>query len=290
MEYLLGAMDALKARIDRLKASQRAAELKESAKGIEAQLNDVMARHGWHVEWSSHGSISDIAKRWSKQTLRDLLQKELSVDLDTRQVDLVKRIDALRDALTKGPLDENNVSAPVEVSQKAIELKKQRHLLNQNLSTFNAQLRETRTLLDSLDHRIQAAGDLLRFKKTGVGRLDQLECPTCHRDLSPEVFGLTSQSAETVESHIEALKSDRELILRNQEGLSVNVRTAIAAMANVDSELRDAERALITVTSAIGPAREQLATRAADLSAAERELDRVSETANEIEETSSIDR
>ena len=284
VEYLLGAMDSLNARISRLKASQRAAELKESAKAIAEQLNDEMSRHAWHVEWSSHGSIADIVKRWSKQSLREVLQRDLSVDLDSRQVDLTKRIEALRYALTKEPLDVNNVNAPAEASQKAIELKKQRHVLNQDLSTFNAQLRETRMLRDSLDHRIQAASDLLRLKTTGVGRLDHLECPTCHRDLSPEVFGLTSQSAEMVEAHIEALKSDRELIIRNQEALSASVKAAIASIAHVDSELRDAERALSTVTSAVGPVREQIAATAAELSAAERELDRVSEAAKEIED------
>lgn len=284
VEYLLGAMGSLKAHIDRLKASQRAAELKESAKGIEGQLNDEMARHGWHLEWSSHGSIADIVKRWSKQQLRDVLQKEASVDLDARQVDLVKRIDTLHSALTTEPLDVNNVNAPVEVSQKAIELKKRRHVLNQDLSTFNSQLRETRILLESLDHQIQAARDLVRLKTTGVGRLDHLECPTCHRDLNPEVFGLTSQSAETVEAHIEALRSDRELIIRNQEALSANVKAAIASITHVDSELRDAEKALRTVTDAVGPVREQIANTAAELSAAERELDRVSEAAKEIED------
>lgn len=291
VEYLLGATDALKAHIERLKASQRAAELKEAAKEIEAQLNDEMARHGWHIEWSSHGSVADIVKRWSKQKLRDALQKEVSVDFDSRQVDLAKRIETLRSALTTEPIDENNVNAPADVSQKAIELKKHRHVLNQDLSAFNAQLRETTILLESLDHRIQAARDLLRLKTTGVGRLDHLECPTCHRELNPEVFGLTSQSAETVEAHIEALRSDRELIIRNQEALSSNIKAAIASIAHVDSELRDAERVLRTVTSAVGPVREQIANTAAELSAAERELDRVSEAAKEIEDLqSSINR
>jgi len=291
VEYLLGAMQGLKARIDRLTANQRAAELKESAKMIEVQLNDEMSRHGWHVEWSSHGSLVDIVKRWSKRTLRDVLQKEASVDLDSRQVDLAKRIEVLRKALTTEPLDVNNVNAPVAVSQNAIELKKKRHVLNQDLSTFNSQLSETRTLLESLEHRIHAASDLLRLKTTGVGRLDHLECPTCHRDLNPEVFGLTSQSAESVGAHIEALKSDRELIRNNQEALSGNVKGAIATIAQVDSDLRDAERALKTVTSAVGPVREQIAATAAELSGAERELDRVSDAAKEIEDfQSSIDR
>ena len=73
-----------------------------------------------------------------------------------------------------------------------------------------------------------------------------------------------------MEAHIEAMRSDRDLIIRNQEALSANVKTAVASIAHVDSELRDAEKALRTVTSAVGPVREQIADTAAELSAAER--------------------
>jgi len=111
-------------------------------------------------------------------------------------------------------------------------------------------------------HRIHAASDLLRLKKTGVGRLDHLECPTCHRDFDLSLFGLTSQSEESIAAHIEALRSDRELMLKNRESLSANMKTTFAGMAQIDSELRDAEKALATVTSAVGPVREQLAATA----------------------------
>lgn len=89
-------------------------------------------------------------------------------------------------------MDLNVKAAPVAVSQRSIELKMQRNTLSQELSTLNTQLRETTGLIDSLEHRVHAATDLLRLKTTGVGRLDHLECPTCHRDFDLTLFGLTS--------------------------------------------------------------------------------------------------
>ncbi len=60
VEYLLGATDALKVRVSKLQATQRASELKESARLIAEQLTEALLRRGWRVEWSSHGTISDI--------------------------------------------------------------------------------------------------------------------------------------------------------------------------------------------------------------------------------------
>ncbi len=97
------------------------------------------------------------------------------------------------------------------------------------------------------------------------------------------MFGLTSQSAESVSAHIEALKRDRELMRKNLESLSANIETTSAKIQRVDSELRDAEKALMTVTSAVGPVREQIAATAADLTAAERELERLADAGREID-------
>ena len=291
VEYLLGAMDALGGRLARLNVNQRTAELKESAKITTEQLIDKMLRYGWRVDWSSHGSLSEIIARWSKRTIRRALEEDASVDIALRQTDLSAKIERLRTLLTSGPLDSNSSIAPIAASQKAIDLKKRRHALSQELSTFNLQLRETSSLVESIEHRLHAANDLLRLKTTGVGRLDHLECPTCHRDLDATLFGLTSQSAESVEAHIEALKSDRELVIRNREALSASVTAAIAEVAEVDSELRDAERALTTVTAAVGAAREQLAATASELNASERSYERLSEASREIDEfQASIDR
>lgn len=283
VEYLLGSTEALKARVDRVKASQRAIELKESSRLIAEQVNDEILRRGWRIDWSSHGSLAEVVARWSKNSLADTLKKELSVDLDARQKDVSARINKLQSALTAEPLDINIKTASVAASQKSIDLKRRRHALNQDMSTLNAQLRETTGLIDSLEHRMHAANDLLRLKRTGVGRLDHLECPTCHRDFDLALFGLTSQSEESIAEHIEALRSDRELMLKNRESLSANMKTMSADIAQIDSELRDAERALATITSAVGPVREQLAATASELASAERELDRLSDTASELQ-------
>jgi hypothetical protein len=291
VEYLLGAMDALRWRLAKLNVSQRTVELKDAAKNITEQLTDKMLRYGWRIDWSNHGSLSDIIARWSKRTIRRALEEDASVDIVLRQKDLSTKIERLRTSLTSGPLDSNSSVAPVAASQKAIDLKKRRHGLSQDLSTFNLQLRETSSLVESIEHRLHAANDLLRLKTTGVGRLDHLECPTCHRDLDVTLFGLTSQSAESVEAHIEALKSDRELVIRNREALSASVTASIAEIAEVDTELRDAEKALMTVTEAVGAEREQLAATASELSAVERSFERLSEASSEIDEfQNSIDR
>lgn len=291
VEYLLGAMAALQVRINRVKASRRTIELKESAKMIADQVVGETLRRGWRVDWSSYGSLSDIVARWSQLKLVDVLKGDASVDLASRQRDIAKRVAQLRTALTAAPLDPKNSAAPVAASQKAIDLKTRRHALNQDLSTLNAQLRETSSLLDSLEHRIHAASDLVRLKTTGVGRLDHLECPTCHRDFDPSIFRLTSQSADSVNAHIDALKSDRELMLKNRESISASIKGTVAALEQIDAELRDAENALINVTDAVGPIREQLAATAAQLTAAERESERFSDAAAEIETLQgSIDR
>jgi DNA repair exonuclease SbcCD ATPase subunit len=179
----------------------------------------------------------------------------------------------------------------VEASQRVIELKKRRHALNQELSTFNSQLKETRVLLESLEYRQHAASDLARLKSSGVGRLDQIECPICHRDLDPTLFGLTSQSEESITSHIEALKSDRELVRKNLDSLSASVAASISEISDVDVQLRAAEQALENVNDAVGAVREQLAETASQLNAAERTFERLSEAIRDVEEFQrSIDR
>ena len=139
-------------------------------------------------------------------------------------------------------------------------------------------------MIDTLDHRIQSASDLLRLKETGVGRLEHVECPTCHRDLDPVTFALTSQSAESIRTHIEALKRDREMMTTNSRSVESGLRTAQAAMRNLDGELREAERVLMGVTSAVGAEREQIAQIVGELSTIDRETDRARENIEEIKE------
>ena len=291
VEYLLGAIDALKARVRRLQAAQRADELKKSARRIAEQASGAMLRRGWRVDWSSHGSLRDVISRWSGRKLRLALKDDASVDIEARWKSIQERTKVLRNTLTKQPIDASNSSASIAASQTAIELKEQRHTLNRDLHTLRSQFEQASLLMESIDHRLLAATDLLRLKVTGVGRLDHLECPTCHRDMDATMFRLTSQSVESVSAHIEALKRDRELMRKNLESLSANIQTTSAKIETLDSELRDAEKALMTVTSAVGPVREQLAATASELAAAERELERLEDATKEIDDIqASVDR
>ncbi|KAA6461879.1 hypothetical protein DYQ86_09525 [Acidobacteria bacterium AB60] len=291
IEYLLGAFEAITARVNRLLAAQRSRELKDSAELISHQAMDFMMRRGWRVQWSSHGSLREIISRWSSVKFSDALKRDASVDIETRYKVVAERIEKLRDALTKQPIDTADTSAPIAASQRVIQLKEQRHSLNRDLHTLRAQKDQAATLIESLDHRLLAANDLLRLKQTGVGRLDHIECPTCHRDMDASLFGLSSQSAESVAAHIEALKRDRELIRKNIESLDASIKLTTANINELDSQVRDADRALTTLTSAVGTVREQLAATATNLAAAERELERLEDASKDVTEIqASIDR
>jgi DNA repair exonuclease SbcCD ATPase subunit len=283
VEYLLGALDALKGRVDRLRATQRGAELRDSARLIADQVNDSLIRRGWRVQWSGHGAVSEVLARWSRHKLREVLQENASLDLSARYQAVKERTEKLRTTLTKGAIDVRDASTPITASQAVVELKGRRHALNQDMFTLRTQQEQALTLLESIDHRLFAATDLFRLKTTGVGRVDQLECPTCHRDIDPATFGLTTQTSESVAAHIESLKRDREFMAKNSASLAANIETTAAEIRALDSQLREAENALRTITSAVGPVREQIAATAAELGAAERELERLSDAMGEIE-------
>lgn len=97
-------------------------------------------------------------------------------------------------------------------------------------------------------------------------------------------FALTDQSAESVSTHIESLKRDREMMVRNARSIEASLRTAQASMLTLDTELREAERALMSVTAAVGAEREQIAKIVGDLASVERQIDRARETLAEIDE------
>ena len=282
IEYQLGAVEAVRVRVTLQQARQRVSALKDLARMISDQVGTVFRKHGWCVEWSSNGSVENVVARWSSRTLREALKQEANVDLPAYCAHLNKRIDQLRDSLTKQPIDPANSSAPVAASQAVIELKEERHMLNGELHALRTQGEQTEVLMASFNHRIQAASDLLRLKRTGVGRLDRMECPTCHRDIDLETFGLTDQSEKSVSAHIDALKRDQQLMGKNYRSLQSSMEATQARLQEVNSLLHNAERLLVTVTAAEGTVREQLANTAADLAGAERELDRAIETVEEI--------
>jgi hypothetical protein len=284
VEYLLGATDAIGARVAQRQNVQRQGALREAARNIAERVASLVQRRDWHVDWPGGGSVEVILKRWTRQTLRQALKSDANVDLAETMIALSQRAERLRKSLATDGVDRHNTSAPAEASQKAIGLKQRRHGLNESLNTLRIQKEQTDELIASLDHRIQSASDLLRLKTTGVGRLDHVECPTCHRDLDPKTFALTGQSAESVSTHIESLKRDREMMVTNARSIDAGLRTARASMLSLDTELREAERALMSVTAAVGAEREQVAKIVGDLASVERETDRARETLAEIDE------
>ncbi len=284
IEYLLGAIDALRARVARQEANQKSLTLREAARQIGERITLAFLRHGWRVEWSGYGSISDILTRWSSRTLLEALKQDAGIDLAVEEASFNASAERLRQALTTDPIDPSDASAPAEASQRVVNLKERRHNLNDELHTARIQRGQAAELLANLEHRINAATDLLRLKTTGVGRLDHLECPTCHRDLDPSTFALTDQSKESITAHIEALKRDRDLMNRNVQSIDASMEISANALSEVEDELRDAERALVNVTSAIGTVREQVARIASDLNRAERGIERLRNASREVGE------
>lgn len=284
VEYLLGATDAVEVRVRQLLATARDTSLRDSARAIADRINTLFLRHGWAVDWSGNGSVPDVLERWSSRSLKEVLRDQAEIDFSSERTTLAERAESLRRALTQDPVDTQNISAPGSASQRAIELKTRRHELNANLRTLRMQFTETEGLLESLEHRIVSARDLYRLKKSGVGRLEHVECPTCHRDLDPSTFHLTEQSAQSVEAHIEGLKRDRELVSKNVQALQEQRLSAEAELVRVDEEFREAERALATVNLAVGTFREQITQTALTLATVERQSARLDEVLQDLEE------
>ena len=84
--------------------------------------------------------------------------------------------------------------------------------------------------------------------------------------------------------HIESLKRDREMMASNGHSIDPGIRTTRASRQTLDGELREAERALMSVTAAAGAEREQIAKIVAELASLERQIDRARETMAEMAE------
>jgi hypothetical protein len=273
-EYLLGALDRIAQRVSDQEAAQQRMVLKQGAEEIGIRVNAMVSMRGWPVNWSSHGSVAAIVKRWREASLLQVLKTGANVDLDGTITALRAKTETLRKALTTDPVDAADLSTVGEVSQKTIELKSERHRLNVELNSLRLQEQQARELEGSLENKIQSASDVLRLKTSGVGRLEHIECPTCHRDLEPATFSLSRQSTDEISAYIETLRRDRALIRSNRENIKTAAEAQVGSLTVLDEKLRESERTLSSVTDAVGAVREQLTKRAADLSAAERDLDR----------------
>jgi hypothetical protein len=282
VEYLLGATKTIAARFVRQTIAAKGALLKAEASALASLVTSLFERHGWITPWSDHGSISAIAKRWGERTLVDTLKKELDIDLGARQVALRERAVILRTFLTQGNPDSKSTAAPSDSSQAVVELKERRHKRREDLRVLRRQQSEQTDLLANIEHRLHSARDILRLKKEGIGRIELIECPTCHRSIDPATFQLTAQSTESVEAHIQALERDRSLVASNAKSSEQQIVRVSADLLDVENRLREAERALGAVNEAIGASREQFTKAATDLVAVEGEMDRISETYREL--------
>lgn len=283
VEYLLGATSSIAQRFKRQKASAHAARLKAEASALASQITSLFVRNGWITNtWSDHGSISTIANRWGAQTLINSLKKELNVDLAKEQASLRDRAETLRKQLTQGHLDSNSARASSDVSQAVVELKDQRHKRREELRILRRQHSEQQELLANIEHRLRSARDVFRLKTEGIGRLENVECPTCHRLLEPSTFKLTVQSTESVKAHIAALERDRILVLANVASSEEQIIRLSADLTSVEHKLREQERSLGAVNEAVGASREQLAKAATDLASAETHSQRIAETTQEL--------
>lgn len=283
VEYLLGADDALRARLHMQTAQSRQARLKFIAQDLAAQVIVAFERQGWPLDWSCQGSLDEIATRWSKKPLKETARKRFHFDLAVEQKRLTDTLKTLRTRLTQEGMDPKSATAASDTSQLVIELKTQRHELRDQLRAARSQKIDQDRVAESLEHRIHAAKDLVRLKKAGVGRLDSLECPTCHRDLDHSTFGLVEQDPVVVEAHIDALQRDRVLVKGNIVSSLDQITRLAAQLESIEDRLRAAERSLEIVNATAGNVREQLAKIAADIAATERELEKNLATSADLE-------
>ena len=287
VEYLLGSVDKVAARFARQEVLARHASLKGQASGIALQVNTLFDRQGWICPWSDHGNVDEISNRWSARSLVTTLREELEVDLAVQQTLLRDRAEALREFVSRGTLDPMNTAPSSDASQAVVELKEERHRRREELRLLRRQTADQRELLDGLEHRRHSATDILRLKREGIGRIDLIECPTCHRSIDPVTFALTAQSTASVQAHIDALARDRALVKSNIRSSEEQVIRLAAELADVEDRLRDTQLTLATVNGAIGTIREQLAKASSDLSSVERQADKVAAIGQELRDLQS---
>ena len=163
---------------------------------------------------------------------------------------------------------------------QSVELKDQRHKRREELRVLRRQQSDQQELIANIEHRLHSARDVLRLKKEGIGRIEIVECPTCHRSLDPSTFQLTAQSTESVEAHIAALERDRTLV----RATSLPPRSKSSASAPISQTSRFAcVRQNEPSAPSTKPSERRVSNwrrRQADLATTETEMERVAETAS----------
>ena len=125
----------------------RDAALRGKAHAISERVQALFLRHGWAIDWSGNGTVQNILTRWSAVTLKQALLRDTDVDLAKERVRLMELAERQRKILTRDPFDAANVSAPIEASQKVIDLKERRHQLNDELRNLRVQYRQANELV-----------------------------------------------------------------------------------------------------------------------------------------------
>lgn len=284
VEYLLGAEGALSTRFRRQERVSLDARLKGEAENLATQTVEFFREQGWDLKWSTFGSPADIAKRWSARSLATIAREDFHMDPAAERARLEATIAALRKALSSDPIGSLEAAPSSQASQQVVELKTRRHQLRSTLRDSRMQLADQRALLLTTEHRIHSSKDVLRLKTLGIGRLDTVECPTCHRDLDPSTFDLTEQSVESVGAQVESLQKQRAALLNNIQSLESELASFEHKLSVVDAQLLSADRALESVNRAVGTARERFAKIASDLASAERKLDALSAFTKQLAE------
>jgi len=283
VEFLLGARTALDARFRRQENVSTEARLKGEAEKISERVVAFFKAQGWTTSWSTRGTSVEVAKRWADRKLSEIARKDFNMNVAAERERLTQRLISLRALLAEAPAGAADRGPASQASQEVVEFKTKRHKLRDELRQARLQLAEQKSLLEAIEHRASSSKDVLKLKLQGIGRLDQVECPTCHRELDPNSFQLTEQSTESVAAHIDALEKQRVLIRHNIAVLDAEVVRLQHDLSSVEERLLVSERALATVNFAIGATRESLAKAAADISSAERELDALTAYTRDIE-------
>jgi hypothetical protein len=287
VEYMLGAHTALEARLRRQQRVSTEARLKGEAEKIAEQAVEFFRRQGWDLKWSTFGSSADIAKRWSTRTLGAVARDDFRMDPAAERTRLQATIANLQRDMASDPVGAMESAPSTQASQSVIELKTRRHTLRWELRGLRLQLADHRALLETTEHRIHSSKDVLRLKTLGIGRLDTVECPTCHRDLDPSTFDLKEQSVPSVQAQIESLEKQRSALLTNIATLESHLTRLDHDIAKIDSDLQNADRALDSVNRAVGTVRERFSKLAFDVAAAQRELDGLNAFTTELAELES---
>lgn len=275
VEHLLGARVALRSRFEEQRDVSIEERLKGEAQKLSERIVEFFAARGWPLRWSAHGSPGDIATRWASQPLSRVARDQFNMDPTAERRRLDERIKALRNALVEDGRGTAQMAAASQASQEVVELKTRRHELRDALRAARMQLADQSAIVETIEHRTHSSMDVLRLKTQGIGRLDLVECPTCHRQLDPTTFQLVDQSKDSVQAHVDALQKQRALLLSNIAALENELVHLQHENGVVDERLLAADRGLVTVNQAVGSTRERLAKTATDLAAAERELDKL---------------